>query len=1186
MGTYSARVPSGNDDGSWFETGYSLSLTTTYDDMCGYPSVDLGLANCFMRFTNVAIPQGTPILTASLYLRSNAASAGTGLTIRFSAIDADNAAAPTTIEECEYAERTTAFVAWVPGSWSNGSYYTSASLVSIIQEIIDRPGWTSGNSIVLLAEDGGTTTTTPTYRRAYSYNGSSTTCPRLDITWYEPLVEQQDAVLLSSGQLVNKTLLISHPLAWKIGLSETITAGKRIGSVGDSISFSETVLQDAMIDVPQDDGYWRHQIGHTETIAINKRVVVSDGIHLADAPRITRGNWEEVHSHPHTAKLYMAVKTPRTVWTGRVASDRGSNQSGDLEIDLLINVTGGANASGFDINNFLPDLTLWVGSTAGGTDHGKCRVRSFSGTNLVVSADMTCVWKTGDYLTITDLHEYWPRPHKVVADGSSVTVYKDTDIPVASRVTEPVPIFGPPVCVFLDSATVSVPFHGGQSYLIQPDSNEWYWDDAMGISAYAWWFEGADVTTASGADVTAVYSAPGQYVARLTVTGENGQTASGFRNVFVFERTGDNAPIEHFDIKDFSGSLSSHGWECQADIFGDLFDPASLPQAAQIVIFSEEWYAGAEPTFKFGNPSLHGRDNIKMVGWIADTSLIYESGRVRGANVTIQGLQKLLESRGNFPCYWTQIEAYAPAWSKFWPGAPEYGLTVRKVWYHTIRWHWTLFNFTDVFIPDDHNNYLPGQNFPEGTLASWLTTFCEDTQANWVTDKGGALYIFSIGNYLPIPGLWQRPPDGAPADWPGYYGMKWRQRLYTNLSFTDDDFERLEIQPRVRHEVARVRAEGVMASDTGWYATSIDMAPGDIRGLNGTTKTKSNQVLGTGGFYGSQGYELALMMYAEESRNVERIRMTLAGNYSFLDIAPYANWFTLTVSPSGGLREVNWTNKPFWVDDINIEFDSNTGDMAASISASPETWPDLDLGVYSQFEEVGEVRQMQASGGSSSFGALLQSIDTPDRVVVPALMGNGGGLVEGAQPGTSWVRPNGDANYAMQVENRTYDNVDNRPVLLEMVMTAVGTQIAKIIGLRVDDDADADAESSTSRTVRGAIYCQAGSVSAFAAVGGVYPVAPFFVVGPNMKKVVLKNVIVAATFAATGSNRRINFNLYHNTTLLQAFGLTSPSSGGYVTATVAVPATLVTGDRLGLSITAATGASNLLVEGECLIYGV
>lgn len=1143
MPTISVQPTSTLDTGHW--TAETFASGAGFFGDVGSP------INSYLCFRNVEIPQGAWIVSAYMTLVAVTTRTNNTVNVKIRAENADSGSRPTSIEEAEALALTENYGQWdAVSEFTLGETYNSGGFASVIQQIVYRAGWVSGNDITVCILNNGSTVNA--YRSIRTYTTPVNYAPTLIVTYNEAILDDY------------------------VSVSEEIEIGerRRFPDISDSVSISDAAAIDKSFP-------FEESVSVSEEIVVDKSICIDDTIYASDAVVPHLGSWLEVRNHPHTTKLYMAIKTPRTLWTGRVVNDRGSNQSGDLESDLLINVTGGAAATPYGIVNFLPDLTLWVGSTAGGKDHGKCRARSFSGDNLVVSADMTCVWKEGDYLTITDLYEYWPRPHKVVADGSSVTVYKDTDIPAEDREIAPVPIMGPPVCAFLDNGSVSVSFHGGQSYLVQPNSDETYWETANGISDYAWLAEGSEEGFFFGPDVTATYTTPGQYFVLLGVVGENGVISYGYRNVFIFERTGANAPIEHFDIKDFSGSLSNHGWECQVEIFGDLFDPDSLPQGAQIVIFSEEQYAGESPTYKLGNPSLHDRENIKMVGWIADTSLVYEANRIRGASVTIQGLQKLLDSRGNFPCYWTQVEQYAPAWSKFWPGSPEYGLTTRKVWYHTIRWHWTLFNFTDVFIPDDHNNYLPGQNFPEGTLASWLTTFCKDTQSDWVVDKGGALHIFSIGNYLPIPGYAPPTADG------GHDGAEWRQRLYTDIALTADDFERLEVQARVRHEVARVRVEGVMASDTGWYATSIDMAPGDIRGLNGTTEVKSNQVLGTGGYYGSQGYELALMLYAEESRNVERIRMDLAGNYSFLDIAPYANWFTLTVSPSGGLREIDWTNKPFWVDEMTIEFDAKTGDMAVSIAAKPETWPDLELGVYSQFGEVGTVRQVQASSGSSSFGALLQSIDAPDKITVPALMGNGGGLVEGYQDGTSWVRINGDANYTMLVENRTYANVDNRPILLELVKTAVGTQIARIIATRESDDDDADADSSRARTVRYAVYMNAGMVGPSINEGTEeapsYSISPFFIVGAHMSKVVLKNVISRCDFADEGESNAITFSVYDTGTLL-----TSVSMGGNTAATdtTEISGTLTPGDYLGLVVSAAEGASNLIVEVECLVYGI
>ena len=48
---------------------------------------------------------------------------------------------------------TTAVVSWASadlGVSAGGGFVTSSSIVSVIQEIVDRPGWVSGNSISIL----------------------------------------------------------------------------------------------------------------------------------------------------------------------------------------------------------------------------------------------------------------------------------------------------------------------------------------------------------------------------------------------------------------------------------------------------------------------------------------------------------------------------------------------------------------------------------------------------------------------------------------------------------------------------------------------------------------------------------------------------------------------------------------------------------------------------------------------------------------------------------------------------------------------------------------------------------------------------------------------------------------------------------------------------------------------------
>jgi len=112
------------------------------------------------RFTNVTIPQGSTITAASLQVCANA-NDSTQLDVTIAAENADSpgAFAGTTHEPYQaYNSKTTATVRWNVGtaSWTAGSWYASADLTSVIQEIVNRAGWASGNAIVLVVYNTST----------------------------------------------------------------------------------------------------------------------------------------------------------------------------------------------------------------------------------------------------------------------------------------------------------------------------------------------------------------------------------------------------------------------------------------------------------------------------------------------------------------------------------------------------------------------------------------------------------------------------------------------------------------------------------------------------------------------------------------------------------------------------------------------------------------------------------------------------------------------------------------------------------------------------------------------------------------------------------------------------------------------------------------------------------------------
>lgn len=131
-----------------------------------------------MRFPNIAIPQGTSISSAYIdFVVKEAQSTATSVTLRGQA--ADNATTFTTTGyNISSRPLTTASVSWsnIP-AWSVvGETKTSPDIKTIVQEVLNRPGWASGNAMVIRVNGSGTRTA-----RSYDFGGGN--APTLRISY-------------------------------------------------------------------------------------------------------------------------------------------------------------------------------------------------------------------------------------------------------------------------------------------------------------------------------------------------------------------------------------------------------------------------------------------------------------------------------------------------------------------------------------------------------------------------------------------------------------------------------------------------------------------------------------------------------------------------------------------------------------------------------------------------------------------------------------------------------------------------------------------------------------------------------------------------------------------------------------------------------------------------------------------
>jgi GH35 family endo-1,4-beta-xylanase len=133
-----------------------------------------------MVFTNLDIPQGAEITSARLKVRSH----NSGLTeTAHCVIEAeatDHAASFDSSRHIGSLLTTGTSVDWIlQAPWSADTWYESPDIAGVIQEVIDRPDWSAGNSLAILCrsiDEGG-------YRDISSFDRDNDSAPMLEIIY-------------------------------------------------------------------------------------------------------------------------------------------------------------------------------------------------------------------------------------------------------------------------------------------------------------------------------------------------------------------------------------------------------------------------------------------------------------------------------------------------------------------------------------------------------------------------------------------------------------------------------------------------------------------------------------------------------------------------------------------------------------------------------------------------------------------------------------------------------------------------------------------------------------------------------------------------------------------------------------------------------------------------------------------
>ncbi|MHB1316180.1 MAG: hypothetical protein ACYCX2_12015 [Christensenellales bacterium] len=175
MATY--QISAGADDGY-----VAAGVFYATGNLVGFGNYITDGVSEWLRFPNVAVPHGATITGANVQLRANNTLSGTTVNSKIYCNDEDDAAAPTNATEFENKALTTAYVDWNNVSaWTSGTWYDSPEIMTVIQEVIDRAGWASGNAIMIIHKNNGSTNNA--FRAASSYEQGITYAAKLVLTY-------------------------------------------------------------------------------------------------------------------------------------------------------------------------------------------------------------------------------------------------------------------------------------------------------------------------------------------------------------------------------------------------------------------------------------------------------------------------------------------------------------------------------------------------------------------------------------------------------------------------------------------------------------------------------------------------------------------------------------------------------------------------------------------------------------------------------------------------------------------------------------------------------------------------------------------------------------------------------------------------------------------------------------------
>lgn len=244
MSSLALQVGASSDDARNLDPNGAASITVVTQHLGKFNTTDK-YWNGF-RFTGVTIPQGATINSATFDLYSAQVTSGTTAKVIYYGNAIDNAVTFDTSAETPQAKaRTTATVTkdYTVASWTAtaGFGVETVDLAGVVQEVINRAGWSSGNSLIIIGYDNGSANSS--YIGHSTYDRATDRGAKLTIDYTSGAstlsVNVSDSVTLteSVGRLLESNVNVSDSSTLSESLTMLLSA---LPNLTDNITISES----------------------------------------------------------------------------------------------------------------------------------------------------------------------------------------------------------------------------------------------------------------------------------------------------------------------------------------------------------------------------------------------------------------------------------------------------------------------------------------------------------------------------------------------------------------------------------------------------------------------------------------------------------------------------------------------------------------------------------------------------------------------------------------------------------------------------------------------------------------------------------------------------------------------------------------------------------------------------------